>query len=526
MADDISTFENGVTTPQPEFGTPFEAETSSPARLPVFRLKPHLVIADRTSDPYRLAPYVTRGRDHETACIARAIQAAPCSIHLVTGAPGSGKSSILANAKQLAKAWGCQVMSLSATDFSGDIALANAIRREAGGELPQPRSRDITETEHLSAAVAGTGPAATSSETQHHDEDEPNAWRDAILAIAARQPDRPTVIFLDEVQRLEEKTVGDREMWNRVESFLQTMHTELLDLPAEVRPRTMLVCAGLLNAPDVLAGYRVSRIENIGIIRLGPLSDGAAREILQDFITARTRTGASLPPLPEALTLELIESSGSNAHHLTVAGLAAQKVASQALKNGQAELNQEQCQAIIQEARLGRIGLYKLRVGLGKGDPADDATSALAQATETWGMQLPQKSTMRLVRAVGEAQSKPNLLSDMTRQGIIELRTEADRFPTAAVGNDDRSHYVFAIHSTSAWINEQRQKSPTHTRRRDTEANQALIAEHFGTPESDDTIPAWRWDYSRPLEELCPMPDDKIVQNLNDIAEGHVKVSQ
>lgn len=494
----------------PALGT---AVLSRPERLPVFRLKRHITIAAETDDRLQVVPYVTRGRDLETAIMAQSIQSAPSAVRFITGARGVGKSALMANIKQLARAWGCTVITLETRHFRRNRTLAEEIWRQGSPSGQAYAHQRTVEAEQAVSPCDEMRGGGTAVEVGAVEVNRLHDWRDALQAVDAANPGRPTVFFVDDVQYLG-RNHQDLEVWNCAADILHFFHSDVFSMAAGTRPQAALICAGLLNDSQFLDEFDIDRC--IYPMRLGPLGDEAARAILQDYMTARTLNGDPLPTVPNEVIEELIQASAGSAHHIAAAGLAAQKEAEAALQAGLTMLDVEACERIMEETRKRRAKLYGQSIAPSDGSAIADVAMALAQATLTHGTELSTIEAQSLIHRInrGHAEPQSDILNELQWQGIIEFRACEDRYPTRAKDVDQVPRYVFAIPGLATWLNEQRHLIDRGGVR--TGGYDAVIRETMGSDDETSRISPWRWDYGKKLPHLEPMPTADRVAWMND----------
>lgn len=471
-----------------------------PDGLPTFPLKDHVVM---TSESLRKDPYFVRGRDHETVHIAGRLQELPSAIQLILGPPGAGKTSMLSNVEQFARARGCKVIWLTLNDFNGDEALCAALRghgsdNSATAEIAGgAKSRSSTTT--FDAKVIQH--SRSQAETEHHAVVQGTSWYRTILATADEHPEFGVLYTWDEVQNIrgDGETVTD-DARARIHNFLISMHTHMLkeSTPRGRRPRTMLVAAGLLNARAELERFMISRFDRKDVMRIGPLGDSAARQIIHDHMTAATPTGAALPAPSEQQVTEIVQACGGNTQHLASAAFALQQAGRRALAKGEATISDDEMTTVRREIQANKGNLYVSRVGELPEDPRHIAATALAQATEWWGPRLPVKVTGQLLTAIAQSLGMQGLelTNEMIRKGVIELRNDTDFFPGRNEADAGESHYCFAIHSMADWLNEQRRTAKGKSTA--TADNDALISKHMGRPKQGEQIAEWDWNKPPP----------------------------
>lgn len=481
-------------------------EPTHPNGLPTLWLRRHAIDGEPTNGQLRNVPYATRGRDVETAQIALGIRGMPASIHLITGAPGSGKSALLANVAAYARQRGCNVINLENAHFATNGSLADAIMNRLPNAPTSPSGTQHQATGEFSAKPARIGTGGAVEHTEKRDDRGPEVWQDALSTIAALNPEKGVLITLDEVQELKDYHHSD-ECHKRAKALLQRVHSKRSIETTTSQERIMMVCSGLLNANDVLTEqYNLSRIEGNELIRIGPLSDATCQQIIRDHLEVEVTTGITLAAVPEDTIAEIISLCGGYAHRIVTAAFETQRLAYQAGAAGQANLNDEQCQLLVQKTIEGREKLYGMRMTKSLRNDAALAAEVLARATLSWGPQLPVLPTEELLETIAErAQTtKADLTRLLAAKGIIEERPTELGFPTRIVQATDQPHYTFAIHSIATWLNE-RYKGTAGYEKRNAKLD-AMIAEHMPLNDPSERVPPWTWDDRREIDSKEALP--------------------
>lgn len=470
--------------------------------LPTIWLRDHTAHADFSANSLRQLPYATRGRDHETAHMVQFLTNPPTGIQLIIGAPGAGKTALLANVTGYMQRLGATVRRIRPMNFESNVALADAIRGRGRSDESSPSEREETTGAKIQLGTRGTHAGSQVTTTEKIQVDRSSEWYRAILEEATVNPERGLIMWMDEAQDM--KNLQDDAMsWNRGQQFLQVMNSDLMS--SEERPKAALVCAGLLNASLVLNSFGMSRIEVPEIMRLGPLSDRAMRQVLDDHRTAATPTGEPLPELPETLVEELLMVAGGSPRHISGAGLAIQKTCLAAQAAGRDTLKESECEEIMREAEKSRRQLYLQRVDSAGNLSIEVAAEVLAQATDRWGALLPRAMTEDLIATVAKDMDTDanELRNDLIAKGFIERRHPDHTFPTLVEGSNNREHYSFAIVSMADFLNDRRLKEPSSSRQ--TARNQKWIDDAADDTEAKTKYQEWRWDESKPLPPVLPI---------------------
>lgn len=480
-------------------------------KLTDLQLREHIV--SDVPPSARGAPYWVRGRDHEIAQIVTGLTDLPRPITLIMGAPGTGKSTLLYHIQCYAEKMGCKVVRLEPSDFQSNADLTDAIRevkddsnsasdraeQNLGGSL---RGRILG---LLSGTISG-GMRWARNTTRGW------AWRQALTQLAQLHP-KGIVFVIDEAQEMSDNLKDDNRS-ELVKSFMNTIHSRA----AMTKDRKItLIGGGLPNTQRVFNSFKMTRIENNDTLRLGPLTERASRQVLQDHVTAETKQRETLPIPTDALIGKLIEDCGGCAHHLSWAGWRIQEMAKQIMAEGRTMWSDDDEEQVVERLQRDREGLYVTRVR--SDDPRAVRITAyvLATATERWGEQLPEGIVLAVADKVAQMypeQAVEDIVTTLEAKGVLEHRDRAYSFLTRTAGSGGDPHYVFPIHSLLTWIRTQRLSRSTGEW---TDAKgEAVLNELFGPAGQESQIPTWDWDDSTPLP---PLPDGADLIELASLQE-------
>lgn len=471
--------------------------------LPPIQLLAH--IATGANIDARSAPYWVRGRDHETAHIMSTLSAMPCAISVIAGSPGSGKSTMLAHIEPYARFLGINTIKLRIQDLRDEITLSDALRAVDEAEDATPDAEEVSRTSGIGVDAAVIKAEAKKTRSGTATTQRPLTWQLALQQLGRGEG---TLIMMDEMQRLDELH-GNPSSAQLVRDFMNELHSEHMQLP---RRKIALLGCGLSNTQDVLNSFKMTRVETNHVIRLGPLSLAASREILHDRCTAPTPAGESLPQPPAELVEYLIEVSGGCAHHLAWAGCRLQQQALRVLKRSERTWTARDRDWVLQQAHQDRNSLYRGRK-LEREDAAARALAyTLATAVPTMGRALREDAVEKLTEMLWQKfPSEEDPLAVLIRKGTIERRHGDDQFLTLDRTKPHGKHYAFLIPSMARWLREDEQDETGNPwRRDDSEALLRAVADEI----SDDAkVEEWHWDHNRTLaflpEEMA-LPDAGI----------------
>ncbi len=226
------------------------------------------------SDRERAAFFVGRAGEIEDIerALARALRHAQAgqrsagATRLIQGAPGAGKSALLAHLEEKWTQAGGQapyVLSVYLEELADPDRIAQAIAARLDPRRAERFRR--TETRSGSVGISGVG-GSWSAETA------PPAGFDALARMFPPERwDRPLCLLVDEVQNLESGQAG----------VIRRLHEGVDGLPV------VPVLAGLANAQHVLAKLGISRLSVGAVHMLGRLEPGqpavSVRRMLEHF---------------------------------------------------------------------------------------------------------------------------------------------------------------------------------------------------------------------------------------------------
>ena len=312
-------------------------------------------LTDRQESPF-FAGRVAEIEDIEGAC-ASALSAARAGrlprgeTRLLQGAPGAGKTALLAHLQQK---WAEEEDAPAAAELHVDVldsertlalkiveALDRNLPAIAGGDLAAGREAEFRTSRTTDIEGGGGIFSVVSGRVRRSTATEPlDPSLDAIRRLhPPHEWRRPLCLMFDEAQR-----IGTHQI-----SALEKLHLGTCGIPV------VPVLAGLADTQDVLRRHRLSRIYDLGIWNLGPLSAGdAARSVemfLDGFRIDRAVAGFDWPS-------ELAARSDGWPQHL--------HTAMQALAHGLLEadgrLADVDAVAVLREARARRENSYWARV--------------------------------------------------------------------------------------------------------------------------------------------------------------------
>ena len=153
------------------------------------------------------------------------------------------------------------------------------------------------------------------------------------------------LLTLDEAQVLAKRTPAEQK--HRVTIILNAIHNGEVEMPV------ILIAAGLGATAAAFDSLGISRFDPGCHINLGPLSEGASRAVIQDWLIEEGRAKGDPMPWIDAIARE---THGWPQHIMAYAWPALKQ-----LKSTGGELTPEGLKTILKEGRRGRIRFYEAR---------------------------------------------------------------------------------------------------------------------------------------------------------------------
>lgn len=470
-------------------------------RLPELRLAPNKLLAAAPSPKTRTPPYFVRGREPELAYLAQLIHCMPSSINAIVGPPGSGKSTLLSYLALYAARHGYDVVQLSDEHFTSTELLVKQINaqqlqstsktRRVGGELDAQVlrggiDRETTVTETMVASMV------------------------SAISERARAADKGLLLLVDEYQNLAR---AERHTMDVARIFTNYMHSIVPQTLGAGRGEVPAICiaAGLLNLVDAAHDLGVTRLTTGDCVRLGPIAQRPAEQVIRDHLAVR---GKRIPPLARVGNADVTRIAAAcegYPHHLTNAGWEVQSAAKSAHAAGDKQVDSQWIDRVI--ANIGQRGyeLYESRWTTLRSTREQYAALVAADIAVGWDNRVPAPVMAEAMERIADAfRSKANepmddvqLIRRMERADVLERRTGASKFP-AHDGREERNHYCLPIPSFATYI---------QSLRKEIARGDAVVAKYDDLLEpgalDESAIPAWEWrDRVRreDVEELPTMP--------------------
>lgn len=421
-------------------------------RFPAIQLAPELLASDRAMAGTRNAPYYLRGRDPEVATLAREILHMPTAIRLITGPPGSGKSSLLTHMRAYAELHGVETCVIEAADWVSDEALAKLI---------YPASATVRGVSTGAEGEINFGAAKVGGGKEWSETELPILSPIDAINQRAVESENGLLVLVDEFQNLVKEA---DDVQARVRRVLDYFHSSVPQGRARDKDgkqiRTMCLAAGLLDSLTAAEELGLTRITDSDCVRLANISPAASAQVIRDHLNVKPNGRDVLAKATDEQITRIATSTEGYTHHLSVAAQLTQAEAESARLEGCAALTDEMVERIFQDSNDEKETLYKRRVGaLGKG--REFIAAAIAELADTWETGIPpeilDEAIIRITHALhelGESVTFGDLTERLQRAGVLEERTSTHRFPAAvkpAKGRLD-AHWTIPIPSLKSYI--------------------------------------------------------------------------
>ena len=244
---------------------------------------------------------------------------------LIQGAPGAGKTALLAKCGELARDRGWKISDIDPP------ALWNP------SELRQSLGLKIKiEGGSAHVGIPGIGEAEVSAGRFPH-----------TMKTLLQKGRDPLLLTLDEAQTLGKNDVLPPDQAHTASSVLNAIHNGKLNKPV------LLLAAGLGTTTESFRSFGISRFEGNALMELGALGKGAERAILHDWLTEDGGT--------EGDTTVWIDSVTQETHGWPQHILSYVKPALNQLHATKGEMTAEGLNAVLEAGRAGRDAYYKQR---------------------------------------------------------------------------------------------------------------------------------------------------------------------
>ena len=258
--------------------------------------------------------------------LARATQADSGTTFLIQGAPGAGKTALLAKCEELARDRGWKVVDIDPP------ALWNP------NELQQSLGIKKIKIEGGSARVGipGIGQAEVSA----------GRFPQTMKTLLRKGRD-PLLLTLDEAQTLGKKEVLPPDQAHIASSILNAIHNGKLNKPV------LLLAAGLGTTAESFRSFGISRFAKRCLVELGALDKEAERAVLHDWLTKDGDAKGE----PTTWIDEIVQETHGWPQHI----LSYIKPALDQLHADKGVLTAEGLNAVLKAGRKGRTTYYKQR---------------------------------------------------------------------------------------------------------------------------------------------------------------------
>ncbi len=199
------------------------------------------------------------------------------TIFLVQGAPGAGKTALLAECAKRAQAVGWRAARIDPDALWDPHALRKALGRW--------RKPAVTGKGRVGVPGVGTAEIATDQRPE------------TTLDLLGRSR-KPLLLVLDEAQHLGDDPPLAAETVATARRVLTRIHN------GEVGRSVMLLAGGLGTSQTAFEKLGISRFEGDSLVNLGRLNPEAERAVLQDWLTKDGRAKGDVMPWIDAITKE------------------------------------------------------------------------------------------------------------------------------------------------------------------------------------------------------------------------------
>ena len=255
---------------------------------------------------------------------------------LIQAAPGAGKTALLHECARIARAQRWQTARIKLRDLWHTNTLLQSLGREK-----ETRHKEVTREGNLNLS-GGIGDVGNVAISGGRSSTSTSAERTTLEVLKDKKGS--LLLVLDEAQKLALTQTEHTEM---ISDFLDAIHNGYMGRPV------ILIAAGLGATAAAFDSLGISRFDPGCHINLGPLSEGASRAVIQDWLIEEG--GAKGNP---ALWIDAIahETNGWPQHIMAYAWPALKQ-----LKSTGGDFTPEGLKTVLKEGRAGRIEFYEAR---------------------------------------------------------------------------------------------------------------------------------------------------------------------
>lgn len=259
------------------------------------------------------------------------------TIFLIQGAPGSGKTALLAKCQEVAAAKKWQTARITPEAFWNPNALLDALGQDRD---PVQKESGWSTAAEGEAGLPGLGSAKGSGAYESRKIHAPRTTLDVL-----NDEEDALLLILDEAQTVAEKILNEHHPQARI--VLDKIHNGDVDRPV------ILAAGGLSTTSEVFHDMGVSRFEARSFVGLGRMREAYTRDIIRDWLIKDG--GAKEDPAPwiDAITPE---TYGWPQHIMSYIRPAVWHLVAH-----EGEMNNEGLQGVLEEGRDGRTQFYKAR---------------------------------------------------------------------------------------------------------------------------------------------------------------------
>lgn len=244
---------------------------------------------------------------------------------LIQGAPGAGKTALLAKCGELARDRGWKISDIDPPALWNPDELRQSLGIKIKIEGGSAR-----------VGIPGIGEAEVSAGRFPH----------TMKTLLQRGRD-PLLLTLDEAQTLGKNEVLPPDQAHTASSVLNAIHNGKLNKPV------LLLAAGLGTTTESFRSFGISRFEGNALVQLGALGKKAERAVLRDWLAEDGRAEGDTTAWIDSVTRE---THGWPQHILSYV-----KPALSQLHTAKGEMTAEGLNAVLEAGRTGRAAYYKQR---------------------------------------------------------------------------------------------------------------------------------------------------------------------
>ena len=340
---------------------------------------------------------------------------------LIQAAPGAGKTALLHECARIARAQRWQIARIKLRDLWHTNTLLQSLGREK-----ETRHKEVTREGNLNLS-GGIGDVGNVAISGGRSSTSTSAERTTLEVLKDKKGS--LLLVLDEAQRL---ALTQPEHTEMISDFLDAIHNGGVGRPV------ILIAAGLGATAAAFDSLGISRFDPGCHINLGPLSEGASRAVIQDWLIEEG--GAKGDP---ALWIDAIahETHGWPQHIMAYAWPALKQ-----LKSTGGELTPEGLKTILKEGRKGRIEFYEARVAKFESRELHCIANAVADVKP--GERVSKEKVMDSLLQTFSKDEAEVIFKRALHKGVLDKRKNDYVIPIPSMHDWLVSNYALALKRT------------------------------------------------------------------------------